>query len=159
MFYLIITLLVIVLLLVFYQDYKRRTIHVILPILIFSINIVINYLFLDISVIDVVYNIVFIAINIIGLVLYFSIKSKQLVNPIDSSIGIGDIVFLVAITPLFNLKSFVLFFILGLMFSLIVHFIYSVFKKTKNIPLAGYLSIFLILYLFVKNIIKINIAI
>jgi len=105
-----------------------------------------------------VYNMAFVAINMIGIVLYFSIKSKQLINPIDNVIGLGDVIFFIVITPLFSLKPFILFFIIGLLFSLITHLIYSAFKKSENIPLAGYLSIFLVVHLVVKNVFKVNMA-
>jgi hypothetical protein len=141
---------------VLYQDIKDRAIHIGLPILIFAIGIVINYNMAHLSFIGFLYNIGFIAINMIGLVGYYSLKSKSLVNPIDKFIGLGDLMFFMAITPLFNLKPFILFFISGLLFSLIIHAIVTIFKKTKTIPLAGYLSLFLMLYVITKDVLKMN---
>ncbi len=143
--------LIAVLIIVFYQDLKKRTIHVFLPILVFIIGLIINFYSAHLMFDVIIYNSLFIAINIIGLVAYASIKEKKIINPLDSLIGLGDVVFFFAITPLFNLKPFILFFIFGLLFTLLLHFVVLSFKKVKTIPLAGYLSLFLILNLFFKH--------
>ena len=153
-----ISILAVTLLFVFFQDLKNRSIHIALPILIFALGLVMNYLSLDLSFKDILYNILFIAMNIVGLILYFSIKNKGYVNPIDKSLGMGDIAFFIAIVPLFNFRSFILFFIFGLVFSLMAHGIYSLFEKNVTIPLAGYLSLFLMLVLGAKHILKIDLA-
>ncbi|AXT18316.1 hypothetical protein D7030_08345 [Flavobacteriaceae bacterium AU392] len=146
-----------VLYIIFYQDIKNREIHVILPILIFSLSLVVNYFSIDLNFNSILYNVAFILINTIGLILYFSLKAREFTNPIDKSIGLGDLIFLLGITPLFNFKAFVLFFILGLIFSLILYGTTRVFKKTFTIPLAGYLSIFLIINVIIKNVFNINV--
>ena len=148
--------LAIILLLVFFQDLKKRTIHVGLPILIFLLALIINYISPGLTFSVILYNIAFVCINIIGLTLYFSFKSKILINPIDTFIGLGDIVFFLALTPLFSLKPFIMFFILGLLFSLLIHSVLLIFKRVKTIPLAGYLSIFIVVNILAKNIFKIN---
>ena len=148
------TLLILVLLITVYQDIKQRTIHVALPVAIFILAIATNYFVSEINFKDVVLNILFIVFNITVLVVYFSIKHKKIINPIDTFIGLGDIVFFIAITPLFSLKPFVLFFIGGLVFSLLIHIISNLFTTIKTIPLAGYLSVFLIGYLTIRNFYK-----
>lgn len=149
-------ILLFVLSLIFYQDIKDRTIHIILPMVLFLVALTINIYSRQLNVYDIFYNCCFILINIIGLVLYFSIKNNKLVNPIDTHIGFGDILFFISITPLFQLKRFVLFFIIGLLFSLLSYGILLLFKKVRTIPLAGYLALFLIINLICKNIFKIN---
>lgn len=146
-----------ILLFVLYYDVKHRLIHIIWPILIFSLTAIINYFSVNLTLNDVIYNMGFVCINILGLTMYFSLKSKGFINPIDTSIGLGDVVFFLAITPLFNFKSYILFFISGLVFSLLAHVITLRFKKVKTIPLAGYLSLFLAMSLIIKTMIKINI--
>ncbi|PKP11179.1 MAG: hypothetical protein CVU08_12760 [Bacteroidetes bacterium HGW-Bacteroidetes-3] len=143
-------ILIIVLFLVLYQDFKKRTIHIILPILIFITSLIINYFSVELSFILILNNFIFILINIVGLVLYFSFKSKEFVNPIDKLIGLGDVVFFFSLTPLFNLKPFIIFFIFGLLFSLIAHYIFILFKNIESIPLAGYLALFLIINFFLQ---------
>lgn len=149
--------LIVVLILVFFQDFKNRTIHVGLPIAVFLLSVFINYISSDLKLDVIAYNIAFISINIIGLVLYFSFKNKKFINPIDRFIGLGDIVFFLAITPLFNLKVFMIFFIFGLLFSLLIHMVFVFFKQKKTIPLAGYFSLFFIINVIMKDIFKINI--
>jgi len=131
--------------LVVYQDTNRRTIHVILPVIVFLLALVINYYTSYLTLSSLWMNALFILINIAGLILYSSLKSRKIINPINKMLGIGDVLFFMAITPLFNLKPFILFFVLGLVFSLLIHLSYSLFKKVKTIPLAGYLALFLIL--------------
>ena len=149
--------LITILIFVVIQDLKHRTIHVVLPILIFVLSVLINNASKDLNFSDTLYNILFVIINIIGLTIYFSLKNRALVNPIDSYIGLGDILFFLALTPLFNLKSFILFFIFGLLFSLLVHVVFTRFIRMKTIPLAGYLALFLIVNVGIKNIFKINV--
>ncbi len=149
-------LLTIILIFVFFQDFRKRTIHVVLPVVLFILALVINYYSANLKLVTIVYNLVFVLVNITGLFLYFSLKEKKFVNPIDSHIGLGDLVFFIAITPLFNLKPFILFFILGLLFSLILHVGFTFFKHVKTIPLAGYLSLFLIINLVAKNLFNVN---
>lgn len=149
-------ILVIVLGVILYQDITARTIHAILPLLVFVLACILNYFSDYLNFYNLIYNITFIFINILGLVLYFSFKSKTFKNPIDNTLGLGDVMFFLAITPLFNLKPYILFFVLGLLFSLIVFSITSFFKKVKTVPLAGYLAMFLILNIVIKNIFKIE---
>jgi hypothetical protein len=143
---------------IIWQDFKQRAIHFSLPILVFLLSLVINYLKEYLDFLDIVKNIGFVAVNILGLVLYFSFKNRKLINPIDSMIGLGDILFFVAITPLFILKDYILFFILGMGFSLILHLIINSFKKQINVPLAGYLALFLVGVVFFENILNLNLT-
>lgn len=142
---------------IFVQDVKNRSLHIVWPVLIFVTAITINVFSVHLHLIDLLYNIGFVAVNILGLTVYFSAKAKQVVNPIDSMIGLGDIVFFLALTPLFDLKSYILFFVLGLVFSLVLHLIVNaVYKKVKTVPLAGYMAVFLIGNIVVKHVLKIQ---
>lgn len=146
-----------VLLITCLQDVKKRTIHIILPIAVFLLALAINLYNPYLDLYDILYNSCFILINIIGVITYFSFKEKKIINPIDKMIGLGDIVFFISITPLFKLKGFILFFISGLIFSLFLHLIFNVFKNKATIPLAGYMALFLVIYLFLKHVLNLNI--
>ncbi len=90
----------------------------------------------------------FVLINIIVLIIYYSFKYKTFVNPINNFLGVGDILFFIAVMPLFNLLNYMLYFITGLIFSLVFYFVYRLFfKKNGTIPLAGFLSLYLIIIL------------
>jgi len=138
-------ILLVTLMFVIYQDLSTRTIHVVLPIAIFVMGLLINSYVSHLHVSTVLSNILFILINIGGLMLYTTLKAQKINNPINKTLGLGDILFFIAITPLFNFKTFILFFVLGLMFSLITHGFSNIFKRIQTIPLAGYLALFLIL--------------
>src|SRR5690606_5097641 len=89
-------------------------------------------------------SLLFLTINFVVITIYFSIKNSALINPFKSYIGLGDLLFLLAVVPFFSFRNYLLFFVTGMIFSLIL---YSLFKKkylAKTIPLAGYLSIYLI---------------
>ena len=72
-------------------------------------------------------------------------------------IGLGDVLFFLAITPLFNLKTYILFFIIGMIFSLVIHISVNAIKKQKTVPLAGYLSIILIVLIGLEHGLNLNI--
>ena len=130
---------------IFWQDYFNRTIHLIAAILLLAVCTIINLKSDFLSLENAGFNFLFLIVNLLGITLYYSLKNGRIVNPINQYIGIGDFIFMLAIVPLFNLKEFILFIICGFIFSLIIHFISSSFKKTKTIPLAGYLALFIIL--------------
>lgn len=65
-----------------------------------------------------------------------------------SLIGMGDVLFLLAITPLFEIYQFIYWVIISIIFSLVFHLLLNLFlKRPKDtIPLVGYLSVCLILF-------------
>jgi len=83
----------------------------------------------------------FILVVFFGLWLYLSLKQGQLINPLKNHIGLGDVLFFIAITPLFSLKNYMLFFITGMLLSLILSGLFT--KKNRMIPLAGILALYL----------------
>jgi len=74
-----------------------------------------------------------------------------MINPINTVIGIGDIVFFIAIIPLFFSTTYILFFITGMLFSIACHFIFNK-RKELHVPLAGYLSIYLLLFIAINTL-------
>ena len=151
-------LLSIILVIVIWQDLKQRTIHFMLPLLVFFVALVINFLNNQLDYIMTIKNIVFISVNIVGLIFYFSFKKRAFVNPIDSMIGLGDILFFLAITPLFNLNSYIVFFVTGMIFSLLIHIVVGLFINQESVPLAGYLAIFLIGFIILEHGLNLNLV-
>lgn len=146
-------LLVISLLLGFVQDWKERSIHVVIFLAIAGIAVA-KFCLTDFQFSLVGYNSLFV-IAVFGLLmLYVSLKSGKGVNIFKEHFGIGDLVFFVAITPLFGNRNFILFFITGLILSAIIHLLVMLFKKESPIPLAGYLSLYLIGIIIVDKIIN-----
>ncbi len=128
---------------VVYQDLKMRLIHLVLPIIILSLGIAIKWTTLN--WVDSGLCFVFLLLNLLVIVFYFSIKNRKLINPFQSMVGWGDALFLIAIVPYFSLRNYIIFFVLGMIFSLIVHTVLRLlFPVEKSIPLAGYLSLFIL---------------
>ncbi|WP_143273623.1 hypothetical protein [Aquimarina sp. MAR_2010_214] len=94
---------------------------------------------------DSLKSLLFIGINFISIVAYFSIKKSKFQNPFKQHVGIGDLVFLIAVIPLFSFRNYMLFFISGMILSLVLYMIFQNKSKQKTIPLAGYLSLYIII--------------
>lgn len=128
---------------VFIQDWKFRRIHLVLPLVIFAASFfmipVKKYDLLQI----VLFNAGFFLITLSILTAYMSVKSKKFLNPFQHYFGLGDLLFYVAITPLFVLKNYILFFILSLLFAIILQFGLRKFIKEETVPLAGFSALFL----------------
>ncbi|WP_132066168.1 hypothetical protein [Aquimarina spinulae] len=125
-----------------YQDVRYRHIHIGLPILVFVVSMYMNK---DIIVLfDGLKSLAFIGINFLSIVTYFSIKKSKFQNPFKEYIGIGDLVFLIAVIPLFSFRNYMLFFISGMILSLVLYAIFQNKNEQKTIPLAGYLSLYII---------------
>ena len=135
--------LVISLLLAFLQDWKDRSIHVFVFVAIAAAAVgklmLTNFEF-EIAA----YNALFVSLVIGLLMLYISLKAGKGVNIFKEHFGVGDLVFFFAVTPLFGSRNFILFFITGLVLSALAHLLVLLLKKDSPIPLAGYLSLYLI---------------
>ncbi len=88
-------------------------------------------------------NLIFVLFQIAFLAFYFKIRHPQS-QLIDNYIGLGDILFILSLTPLLPFVPFVFLYI----FSLVLAIIYYLFKKGSGnsnsefeIPLAGILAI------------------
>ncbi|MBD3639229.1 MAG: hypothetical protein HUJ25_17870 [Crocinitomicaceae bacterium] len=136
--------LIILLGLAFFQDNKGRSIHLLLLIALGAVNILL-FAQTTFSWNIVLLNALFTITVLVLLVLYLSLKEGRLVNIFKTHFGLGDLVFLLAITPLFSNRNFILFFITGIVFSGCTHVLMSQLKRTgETVPLAGYLAIYLI---------------
>lgn len=79
---------------------------------------------------------------------YFYIKYKRIVKIINVHLGLGDILFLLCISPLFSLLSYIVFYSVSLFISLIATLVYiSISKKQLLIPLAGFQAVILMITL------------
>ncbi|PTX64081.1 type IV leader peptidase family protein [Kordia periserrulae] len=143
------TILIILLLLLFgiisIQDFKYRAIHAYLLLGIAVVSVLINLLEPLLTLYEMLKSMAFLTCTSVGFMIYQTIKNKQLENPIDTSIGLGDILFFIAITPLFQIHNYIVFFISGLLISILLFVATKNLRKQPTIPLAGYLSLFLII--------------
>lgn len=74
-----------------------------------------------------------------------SIKNKQFLNPFQNYFGLGDLLFYIAITPLFLLQKYILFFILSMVFAVAMQLGLKKIIKQETVPLAGFSALLLIM--------------
>ncbi|WP_299242526.1 hypothetical protein [uncultured Aquimarina sp.] len=136
--------LILLLSLVFIQDLKLRAIHILLPIFILIIGLI-PYFKNEYSIIGLLYSLIFLIITFGGLYLYLSVKNKKLTNPFKKNMGLGDVLFFIAVIPFFSSYNYILFFITGMLFSILGFLVIKLIVKTDLVPLAGLLALYLIL--------------
>lgn len=137
-------ILIILLILIFVQDWKNREIHIVLPFLIFGLAFYLNTIKDGTKVLNLFYNISFFLITLFLLVAYMSVKYKKIQNPFKNYFGIGDLLFYIAVAPLFLIRSYIIYFIISLVFSIILQLILSARVAKASVPLAGFASLSLI---------------
>ena len=132
--------------LIFFQDYKDRKVYIflfplfgILGTYLFFLNSNLEYYLLSVCI---NLGIVLIVIILNYLIAELVLKKKF----IKEAMGLGDIFFFIAFALCFPTVSFINFFVFSILFTFVLHLAQSKLlkKKDKNIPLAGYMSLFLI---------------
>ena len=145
-------LFILVLLFIFFQDLKFRAVYWFL----FPIVLVLSvWVGLDLTNIEnMLWSLSFFLFSMGFLTLYMSLRQGKLINITKGFFSWGDILFLLAIIPLFSFYLYLMFFTLGTIGTLLVHgIVLTVSKGEKTIPFAGYMSLFLTTYLiFDKHI-------
>jgi len=145
-------LLIVTLLICVYQDLKNRLVHVFVLISILALSLFQNYK-LAWGWTEPLKSVLFlISVLTVGFVIHSIIKKKPL-KDFYKYFGLGDLVFLFAVIPLFSYLNYGIFVISGIIFSILIHYAFYLIHKTKEIPLVGYLSIYLtglLVYAFVN---------
>ncbi|SPE76625.1 hypothetical protein FLACOL_00610 [Flavobacterium columnare] len=139
---------------IFYQDLKYRALHILLPILILIVGSLLLHFPLNLILKNALVNICFFLFIFGAMVLYMRIRHKNFANPLQAYFGLGDVLFFVSITPLFELKKYLVFLITSMLFAIILYFLFLKKKEIKSIPLAGFSSILLGFILIVKNFLE-----
>ncbi len=128
------------LILIFWEDLKERSVHWFL----FPLLFIGGLWFRDFQINweDLGMNLLFLCVLFGGLTVYLSLKLGKLVAITKAHFGWGDILFLLAITPFFSFFNFVLLFTFGTIAVLLIHVIVSLFVSgPKSIPFAGYFAL------------------
>jgi hypothetical protein len=127
---------------VIYQDFSQRLISLWTIPFIFFVALYIATKNEAWEVSFLIFNLGFLFIQLAGVSLYFSVKHRRFINISKDYLGLGDILFFVAISPLFAPFQFCIFFIGSLIFILGAAFAYQFItkKELKTIPLAGAMS-------------------
>jgi hypothetical protein len=134
-------LLLIVFLLIFYQDCKDRKVYWFLyPLIaIFAFVLQIEEVQFETALFNTVFNLIFVFILLMISLIYAQFKFKR---PFLDVFGIGDVLFFICITFSFSILSFFLLFILSLLHSLLLHFAFNNKQSFETVPLAGYMALF-----------------
>lgn len=133
---------------IIYQDFRYRAISA------FVLLLLLLLLLLDNGLqVDGAFNLAFIILQLTVLTAYISLKNKRLTNIIDSYLGLGDILFLVVACAAFSTPDFLVFYVAGLVFSLLAFMSYKLVRKntTAEIPLAGLMSIVMVVQILIDN--------
>lgn len=138
-------LLIVSLISIFYQDLKDRKVYIFLfPLF----GILGSYLFFLNS--GVVYYLISICVNlgivlIVVLLTYLFAKWVLQKKYFKEAMGLGDILFFMAFALCFPTITFLNFFVFSILFTFVLHLAQTKLLKDKNrnIPLAGYMSLFL----------------
>lgn len=146
---LLFVILIIICVLIFWQDKRQRAVHWVLFLLLFITSLGIKWEETQFE--NLLFN-VFLIIFLLGtLTLYLTFKNGKLINITHGYFSWGDILFLVAVIPLFETYSFIVFFTMGTLISLMFHITAQIFKPQPTVPFAGYMGLLTIGYLFFET--------
>lgn len=131
-----------------FQDFKSRAISwILIPFLfvLFGLKSLLQTGMNDTLQILVI-NLLFIGVQMFLLTLWMSIKNRRWISVFDSYLGWGDVLFFVAIALAFNPIEYVLFYVISIAITLTVSVFYLAYSKkvSKQIPLAGAMATVLI---------------
>lgn len=148
-----------VLFIVVYQDFRFRTISFwIIPVLwliVFAINIEATEF--KTLAFNTAINLLVFAFEIILLYVYYALKYRKFTSIINEYIGVGDILYITVLCMLFSPIVFNVVLIMGLWLTLIGYAVSKLFfKENYTIPLAGSLSVFLIISWTIKMLANIE---
>lgn len=146
----LLALIIWLLVLSFYQDVRFRGIHW----AIFPLLLVITFAFryAEINYEDILLSVSFTISVLIGLTIYLSIKNLKLIDITNGYFSWGDILMLFAITPLFSVFQFIVFFIVGTILSLLIYLISVQFTSgDRGVPYAGYMALICIPFIIFED--------
>ncbi len=139
---------ILILCLIVYQDIKYRAIQWLLFLLLFAMFVchglakLSSLLYLK----GCLSNLLFLTVQMSLLVGFYILKGESLKSIFNSYIGLGDMILLSTLAFSFSKINFIVFYISGLIFSLLIWLVISNYwiKRSNKVPLAGFLSLYLI---------------
>ncbi len=142
-----------------YQDFKDKSFFTFLPFLILILGIV--FLFLDqdqsYGLFVLKYNFIFVALLLLIGGLMTAMKHGDF-STVKQAVGMGDVLILFAIIPLFSPTLFRLVFIASAITGILLALIYTRIKHKTDlkIPFAGLLSVIAALLIIIENWTKLS---
>ena len=128
------------------SDFRSRKIALWSLLLLFALCLPISIYIYGGSVVvnRIVLNILLLAYLGTGILLYLWVRHRRFTNPLRRYLGTGDLLFMLALTPLFNPKEFLIFLLVSMVGGLAW---WMVSSRKDSIPLVGILGIALEIYL------------
>ncbi len=152
----LITILIALLGVLVFQDFKSREISwFLIPLLI------IGFIFLGLQRIEITemltyfgINFMIVVLNLLGVTLMVSLKEKKLTNILKSYLGLGDVLFFLVLTVVFSPFNFIFFYIGSIFITAIIYGVIMLFNQQQKmlIPLAGAMSLLLIITIVMEQV-------
>lgn len=128
-------------LLVLYQDMKTRLVYwVLFPVIAVCAGVLLyDNMLWEVMKATLMFNLGFVFFLIAAVFVYSKLKLK---TTLSHAFGLGDMLLFFALAFTFSSISFVVVFVFGLLFSLVLHLILKSKGRHQTVPLAGYMSLF-----------------
>lgn len=140
--------------LICYQDMRYRAVYwICFPMLsVLFLFLKQNYVGIGDSLMDTGYSLLFFGVQLFLLWAYFALKNKKPVDLTKDYLGLGDILFLLAIAFYLSPVNYVLFYVASLIVVLIYTLVQQSILKKENlqIPLAGLQALMLGIVLIIS---------
>lgn len=138
-------ILVISLLIIFYQDFRKRAVWWFLFPLFLLASGYLHYVNSIFNIFLLNSGLNFLIMSIILSISFLYAQLKLRVSFFKEAFGLGDLLFFIGLTVAFPTISFIVLFVFSLLFALGLHLLLSVSDKKTTVPLAGYSSLFFLL--------------
>ncbi|MDR1348516.1 MAG: hypothetical protein LBJ63_08860 [Prevotellaceae bacterium] len=151
----ILLLLLIPLLPMIISDFYRRKVALIWLIMLAAcaVLVAVTLFGVNIFMINLVFNIAILIYMFLGVLLYVYIKNKK-ISSVKHYTGMGDALFFIALTPVFESDNFIYFLIASCLVSLAWWSItYVIIHKKRTVPLVGISGCLLSVYVALKVLI------
>lgn len=127
-----------------WQDFRQRAVvWIVFPILTLTL-LALQWLYTGPFAVAISLGFNLLLLGLILLILWFYIVVIRKKNFLNVSLGLGDILFLLALAFGFPTATFIVLLCSGLLAALLAHGVVSVFRKWQTIPLAGLMAFFLL---------------
>lgn len=147
----LLTLTILTLCILAFQDVRSRTVSwVLMPVLFTCLFFYYpsSYLY----PVDLLQKFAFLLLILSLLIVYIKLRKGRTVSVTKSYFGWGDILFLVALIPFGSLFGYLALIVIGTFFTLVLFLLLLLFKSTtKTIPYVGYFALFFIAILILEK--------
>lgn len=139
---------------IFIEDFRHRGVTWFLFPFYFSLNLASFYFdFLSWDLINTLLSLSFLFFSLFFVYIYFRLKSKGDFIFLNKYIGVGDILFLIITSMIFEFNDFIVIYFFSLLAGIFYWiFVFIKFKSDITIPLAGIQAVIVFLFLFIAMI-------